>query len=252
MVSKFEKDVLKILNSFNNSITRHKAEYIIESIYDISQKDNLESILKWYEICKKDSQKSVVEEIPLNSCRSWNVTEESIKHDSNDFFEVVGVRVDETPGREVVSGWDQPMVKQVGFDGGILGLIRCYIDGLPYYLCDAKFEPGNPDVVQISPTLQATFANLKRAHKGKSPLFSELFFPEIHPDVEVLFNQWFSEDGGRLYLKRNKGLVINAPYQLVAPFLTERQRFLTLFQIKELLKIGSLVSPHLRSLISWM
>ena len=72
---------------------------------------------------------------------------------------------------------------------------------------EAKAEPGNPDGVQISPTIQATFSNLKQAHKGRKPNFYEFFKKfekfkdESDLDEGTLFIQWMSEDGGRLHLK---------------------------------------------------
>ena len=42
-------------------------------------------------------------------------------------------------------------IKQTGWDGGILGILRKRFDGVPHYLVEAKCEPGNPNMVQISP-----------------------------------------------------------------------------------------------------
>ena len=78
--------------------------------------------------------------------------------------------------REVEDGWEQPIVTQVGFDGGVLGLLRSKRNGVPYYLVEAKAEPGNPDKVQICPTLQATFSNINQNHGGRQPKFVDLFF----------------------------------------------------------------------------
>ena len=122
-----------------------------------------------------------IEDIPLDECRGWSINEDSgwISHDSGEFFIVQGVRVALSSNREVTGGWDQPMVTQVGFDGGLLGLLRKRIDGVPHYLVEAKAEPGNPDKVQISPTLQATFSNLKRAHGGNKPRYAEFLKDRI-------------------------------------------------------------------------
>ena len=60
---------------------------------------------------------------------------------------------------------------QIGFDGGLSGLLRRRINGIPHYLIEAKAEPGNLDKIQNSPALQATFSNLKKAHGGRKPKF---------------------------------------------------------------------------------
>ena len=88
-----------------------------------------------------------VEEIPLNECKNWIFGENKIYHESGEFFTIKGLRV-KTNIREAEKGWDQPIVEQTGFDGGILGLIRSEINGLPHYLVEAKFEPGNYELIQ--------------------------------------------------------------------------------------------------------
>ena len=230
-----------------------KTEFLVESLKDWSDLDSMDTIKTWFLSKKQEVSNSVtIEEIPLNQCTGWDVDDINISHNSGGFYEIIGVRVDQTNQREIKNGWDQPFVKQVGFNGGVLGLIRTKINNIPYYICDAKFEPGNPDVIQISPTLQATFSNLKKVHGGSSPYFSECFYPHIDENATIIFDQWFSEDGGRLYLKRNKGIVISLPFEMIENKLSDRYKPLTLFQIKELIKLNSWVSPHLRSLISWI
>jgi oxidase EvaA len=148
-------------------------------------------------------------------------------------------------------GWDQPMVTQIGFDGGLLGLLRKRIDGIPHYLIEAKAEPGNPDLVQISPTLQATFSNLKRAHGGKRPRFADLFEEPDKYNATVHFKQWMSEDGGRLHLKRNMGMMVEVDEEF--PIDQEQLPTFTwasLYQLKSLLKTNSWVNPHIRGIIS--
>jgi dTDP-4-dehydro-6-deoxy-alpha-D-glucopyranose 2,3-dehydratase len=230
-----------------------KTEFFVESLKDWSELDSIETIKDWFLKKQKEiSNQVTIEEIPINECKNWTSVEGKITHDSGGFYEIVGVRVGQTSDREVKNGWDQPFIKQVGLNGGILGLIRTKINNIPYYVCDAKFEPGNPDIIQISPTLQATFSNLQKIHGGSSPNFSEFFYPQADDDATTLLDQWFSEDGGRLYLKRNKGIVLSLPFEKIESKLSDRYKLLTLFQIKELIKLNSWVSPHLRSLISWI
>ena len=67
--------------------------------------------------------------------------------------------------REVKS-WDQPFIKQINYNGGIIGLVRSNING-KHYLIDAKFEPGNYNEIQLSPSLQATFQIISEFTKVK-------------------------------------------------------------------------------------
>jgi len=226
-------------------------ESVVESLKDWSELETIDSIKVWFQ---EEQEKCLmsVENISLMDCSGWLYNEEKgyIEHDSGEFFYVQGIRVKNTDDREVECGWDQPIITQVGYNGGLLGLLRKKINTIPYYLVNLKAEPGNPDKIQISPTLQATFSNLKRAHKGKKPKFSEFFETPELVGGKVLFNQWMSEDGGRLYLKKNKGMLVEIDDSVNLNGITSTYKWMTLYQIKFLIKENSWVSPHVRSIIS--
>nr|WP_143870071.1 NDP-hexose 2,3-dehydratase family protein [Catenovulum sediminis] len=247
--NKLEK-YISYLEDHNFEVTQLRAETQFESFRDWSVVGDLEMFSSWFLEQQKNCQMTI-EDIPLSECNGWNIDPETgwVSHKSGEFFVVQGVRVAFTADREVSGGWDQPILTQVGFDGGLLGLLRKRIDGVPHYLVEAKAEPGNPDKVQISPTLQATFSNLKQAHGGRKPKFSEYFeFPEKN-DGTVLFSQWMSEDGGRLHLKRNKGMLVEVPEDTQLEF-TGNFYWASLYQLKELIKQNSWVNPHIRGIIS--
>lgn len=248
-------DMVNSYSSFLTSINQEKGllyqEAVVENIKDWSELYSLDSIMEWF---KLEQQKCcmTVEDIPLSDCSGWSFDKHKgiFCHDSGEFFYVQGVRVKNTDGREVTEGWDQPILTQVGFNGGLLGLLRKKINNIPYYLVNAKAEPGNPDKIQISPTLQATYSNLKQAHKGNRPKFAELFENPESLDCQILFDQLMSEDGGRLHLKRNRGMIVEVNDDYELPEIDMTYRWLTLFQIKKLIKLNSWVSPHVRSIIS--
>ena len=162
-------------------------------------------------------------------------------HDSKSFFKIEGYRT-LNASREV-QYWDQPFVTQVGYVGGIIGLIRKKINGLPHYLVEAKFEPGNYNKIQISPSVQATYSNLKRVHKGKKNKLLKYLFKS-----KTLVKKLQSEDGGRFMKKRNLHWVVEINKEIDVDEL--QFRWLTLWEIKKLSKLKSIVSPHLRSIIS--
>ena len=103
--------------------------------------------------------------------------------------------------------------------------------------------------LQISPTLQATFSNLKQAHEGKKPMFSWFFESTQKSGANVLFSQWLSEDGGRLHNKRNKGMLVEVEEGTVIE-LPDGFIWLSMWQIKELLKEDAWINPHIRGIIS--
>jgi oxidase EvaA len=252
MKNNFNETVENIILAFkenNISLNRLQAEFICERSSDWSSV-SIDDTKDWF-IAEQDSCSMGLEKIDLNDCKNWSFDESKgvIKHSSDDFFEVIGVRVFSTKSREVTNGWDQPFLKQKGLDGGILGLLRYKIDNIPYYLVEAKAEPGNPDLVQISPTLQATFANLRQSHGGKKPKFSEYFEEENIPGTKIIFKQWLSEDGGRLYKKRNLGVLAEID-DISQLNISKSFRWVTLFQLCQLIKQNSWVNPHIRSIIS--
>ena len=243
-IKKFNKSVDEIKKLFPEN-----SNYLNEKIVEHSMCTNLfiekNDLLDWYK--KISSKKIDVEIINLNEMNSWELSNDKIMHNSKKFFQVKGLRVNNTE-RENQRSWDQPILEEINYDGGLLGLVRGLKNGLPHYLVEAKFEPGNYNQYQLSPTLQATFSNLSKAHGGRAPHYYELFKDYSDNLGDYSFSGWLSEDGGRLLNKRNFGLVktINIDnFELV----NENFNWVSLFQLKEILKSDAIVNPHLMRLM---
>ena len=231
----------------SDSISR--IETMLESIRDDNQINKLDYVIEWFNKKRKESD-MVVKEIGINELDKWNVniTTGDITHDSGGFFEVIGVKVTNTFDREVgKKGWTQPMIAKN--PGGILGILMKRINGIPHYLLQAKAEPGNIDKLQLSPTLQATTSNLLKAHGGVKPLLAGYFDEENNPNT--IYAKWQSEDGGRFYLKSNYNMIVevkeNEDLKIPDSFI-----WVTLYQIKQLMKIENFVGPHVRGIISYL
>ena len=234
-------------NVDSDSISR--IETTIESIRDDNQINKLDYIIDWFNK-KREESDMVVEEVGINDLDKWSVdsTSGNIKHESGGFFEVIGVKVSNTFDREVgKKGWTQPMIAKN--PGGILGILMKRINGIPHYLLQAKAEPGNIGKLQLSPTLQATTSNLLKAHGGSKPLFAEYFDDGNNP--KIIYAKWQSEDGGRFHLKSNYNMVIEVKEdeELKIP---DSFIWVTLYQIKQLMKIENFVGPHVRGIISYL
>ena len=228
-----------------------RSEHHFECLKDRSIFHTLDEIREWF-IQRRESTTMSVEDIPLREAAGWTIDHDTgnIGHDSGDFFTVHGLRVRQTATREVGGGgWDQPILEQVGYDGGLLGIIRKRFDGVPHYLIEAKAEPGNYEIIQMSPTLQATFSNLRRAHGGRKPRFAEVFEEPESVGATVLYAQWLSEDGGRLHKKRNFGMLVEVP-DSYDPDLTEDFIWMSMYQIKACLHENAWVNPHIRGIIA--
>lgn len=167
----------------------------------------------------------------------------SMRHDSGKFFSVQGIRVNTNWG--IISEWEQPIINQPEI--GYLGIITKKIDGVLYFLMQAKIEPGNLNVVQLSPTLQATKSNYNQVHGGKRPPYLEYFNGEKR--VSVLLDQLQSEQGARFLKKRNRNIIVLVDSQEDLP-LHHNFCWLTLGQIKQFLGNDNLVNMDTRTVIS--
>ena len=226
-----------------------RIQTMLESIRDDNQINNLDYIIDWFNK-KREGSDMIVEEIGLDDLDKWSIDSNSgnVKHESGGFFEVIGVKVSNTFDREVgKKGWTQPMIAKN--PGGILGILMKRINGIPHYLLQAKAEPGNIGKLQLSPTLQATTSNLLKAHGGSKPLFAEYFDEENNPDI--IYAKWQSEDGGRFHLKSNYNMIVEVKEDenLKIP---DSFIWVTLYQIKQLMKIENFVGPHVRGIISYL
>ena len=226
-----------------------RIETMVESIRDDNQLYKLDQIIKWFNEKRKNSDMEV-KEIDINELEKWNVNEKTgnISHETGGFFEVIGVKVSNTFDREVgKKGWSQPIIAKN--PGGILGILIKKINGIPHFLLQAKAEPGNIGKLQLSPTLQATTSNLLKAHGGIRPKFSEYF--DNPKKVKIIYAKWQSEDGGRFHLKSNYNMIVEVDEdeELDIP---DSFIWVTLYQIKQLLKIENFVGPHIRGIISYL
>lgn len=138
---------------------------------------------------------------------------------------------------------EQPMIIQPEI--GYLGIICKMIDGELNFLMQAKIEPGNVNCVQISPTIQATKSNFTRAHGGKLPTYFEYF--ENSKQYTVLYDQIQSEQSARFYKKRNRNMIMLIEDEIQV---YENYKWMTLGQIKELMKIDNLVNMDTRTVLS--
>lgn len=155
------------------------------------------------------------------------------------FFSIKGIRrfVDE----QFVG--EQPIILQPEI--GYLGIICKKINGMLHFLMQAKIEPGNVNCVQISPTIQATKSNFVRAHGGALPKYFEYF--EHSSQYHVIYDQIQSEQAGRFYKKRNRNMImlLDEDVPVHSGF-----AWMTLGQIKELMKIDNLVNMDTRTVLS--
>lgn len=192
--------------------------------------------------CRNLEVKVNIEKIPFADMAMWHSKADgSLHHDSGRFFSIIGIDVKTDYGTR--SHWQQPVINQP--EVGYLGILTKEIDGVLYFLMQAKIEPGNVNCVQISPTLQATKSNFTCVHAGKKPNYLDYFVNAT--SQEIILDQLQSEQGARFLRKRNRNIIIKVECDV--PVL-EDFRWMTLGQIKALMAEDNMVNMDTRTVLS--
>ena len=205
-------------------------------------KKEINSIVKWI----KEQNEIVnisISKVPWKYLDKWffDKVDGNLRHDSGKFFSIDGIRINTTWGN--IHQWEQPIINQPEI--GFLGFIVKEIDGILHFLVQAKIEPGNVNHVQLSPTLQATRSNYQQTHGGKKPLYLEYF--QNVKNEQILLDQLQSEQGARFLKKRNRNIIIKVDEDIE---IYNNFVWLTLGQLKALIKLDNIVNMDTRTVIS--
>jgi oxidase EvaA len=200
-------------------------------------------ILEWVKSRSSLNQYSVKFR-PLENLKGWDFepTTGNIFHASGNFFRVEGIDV-KIKGH-VTQAWQQPIILQPEI--GVLGFIAQKFEGVLHLLVQTKMEPGNINLIQISPTVQATKSNYSQAHGGRKPAFIEYF---LNCNMGcVLVDQLQSEQGSRYLKKRNRNVVIQMPDDFVIDC-SEDYKWVTVGQLQKLMRFPNVVHLDCRSIL---
>ncbi|MFG3138422.1 NDP-hexose 2,3-dehydratase family protein [Streptomyces sp. NPDC048211] len=145
-----------------------------------------------------------VDKIPFADLKGWHLAPRTgnLVHSSGRFFTVEGLHVRTTTG--LFPEWHQPIIRQP--EVGILGILAKEFDGVLHFLMQAKMEPGNPNLLQLSPTVQATRSNYTRVHRGSPVRYVEYFTGPQRG--AVLADVLQSEHGSWFFRKKNRNMVV--------------------------------------------
>jgi dTDP-4-dehydro-6-deoxy-alpha-D-glucopyranose 2,3-dehydratase len=183
-----------------------------------------------------------VDRIPLAKLDGWafDQTTGNLFHQSGKFFSVEGIDV---VSNDPDSRWRQPILVQP--EAAILGIIAKEFDGILHFLLQAKMEPGNPGLVQLSPTVQATPSNYTRVHRGGEVSYIDYFIESGRCNILVDVLQ--SELGYWFWRKANRNMIV-----AVTEDVPLRPEFcwLTLGQIGALLRRDNTINMDTRSILS--
>lgn len=189
------------------------------------------------------AQRYTVRPVPLDSLAQWHRDPDTgdLRHDSNGFFTIAGlaVRTDQ-PWRP---NWSQPIIVQP--EVGILGILVKEFHGVLHCLMQAKMEPGNVNGIQLSPTVQATRSNYTGVHRGRRTRYLDFFAPQ--PRSGVLVDVLQSEQSSWFLHKRNRNTVVETTQDVPEH---DDFRWLTLGQIRRLLRTSNLINMDARTVLS--
>ncbi len=240
-VSLLYEDLRKIL--YFDGIDKN-IDFFISSLTEYNPYYETNELKDWI---KTINQKQFfnVTEIPLNEMKEWYFDDKTndLKHSSGGFFSIRGLKVETNMGE--VNSWSQPVIYQPEI--GVLGIITKKINGILYFLLQAKAEPGNINTYQISPTVQATRSNYLQIHGGKPTQYLDYFIGD--KKSTVLIDQLQSEQGARFYRKRNRNVIVRIKNNDEID-LGDNYRWFTLGQIYKLCQIDNTINMDTRSVIS--
>jgi oxidase EvaA len=203
-----------------------------------------QEFVEWVEE-RRRAHRFEVSRKPLANLSGWSFETDTgdLAHRSGMFFRIEGIEVTTSFGR--VARWMQPIINQP--EVGILGFLTQKIDGVLHFLVQAKMEPGNVNLLQLSPTVQATRSNYKGVHGGSRPLYLDYFLDRTASCFHV--DQLQSEQGSRFLRKRNRNMIVE-----VLPGHTVEEhpdfRWMTLGQLFDCLNVDNLVNMDSRTVLS--
>jgi oxidase EvaA len=209
---------------------------------DDKAESDMPSVLSW--LTRLKCQTEVKTRLqPLNEVAGWSLTDGVIKHESGEFFSVVGVDV--TASNREVAGWSQPLIYSV--DGGIIGMVSQMRRDVLHFLIQGRVEPGLIDVVELAPTVQCTPSNYLNGTHLPLPAFVELF--QSQSREQIRFDSKLSDEGGRFYHSQQRHLVIEVDAGLNVE-LPPDYCWMTLRQIQECARFSNLINIELRSILA--
>jgi dTDP-4-dehydro-6-deoxy-alpha-D-glucopyranose 2,3-dehydratase len=201
-------------------------------------------ILAWREALRK-SIRFNSGLIGLGQLRDWSCDEHgNIRHRSDQFFSIEGARVRGGAVREVAS-WDQPIMTQPG--GELFGMLARETPGKGVeFLLQAIAECGNIDVLQIGPSIQNTWPNVRGERMGPPPI-SDVF--AARAGVRIVYQANQTEEGSRFWMRSNRNIVAFIDDERVIDTDLKMFYWASLSQIKELALMDNMLSPFVKAIL---
>ena len=196
------------------------------------------ALVDWIERSRQTNDMTV-ERITFRDSEEWRLDDGRIVHRTGGFFSIVGLGSGESASDEIT----QPMIHQPEI--GLLGFVTHGTGDDMRVLVQSKAEPGNVNLVQAAPSVQATRSNYLRRHGGLPTPLLDLF---DDTGGEVLADSLQSEQGTRFLGKYNRNMTVRvdrAPEDL-----PDQLRWFPVSELLESMHLDSFVNTDARSVVA--
>ena len=198
----------------------------------------IDNLLSWYTKQKTQWEIEVTKK-PLCQLEGWSINKMAVESNPR-YFSVIGVEV--TAGTREVTHWMQPLLKDSNI--GLLAFVCQEINSVLHFLVQAKVEPGNMDIIELSPTVSCSNYEFVKTIAERPFLFDEV----MSRDAQVMYDSLQSEEGGRFYMIQNRNMIVEIPETMKVE-LPYNFTWMTLAQMKEFMRYG-MFNIEARSIIS--
>ncbi len=237
-----EDEVINQLKPFDlldlkTTLSHHGKKYL-KSFVSNESVFTIEDLLSWYTKQKTQWEITVMKK-PLCQLEGWKINKMAIES-SDRYFSVIGVKV--TAGTREVTHWMQPLLKDPNV--GLLAFVCQEINGILHFMVQAKVEPGNLDIIELSPTVSCSNYEYRKNNNDKPFMFDAVFDSQS----TIMYDALQSEEGGRFYQIQNRNMIVEIPEsdKVELPY---NYTWMTLAQMKEFMRYG-MFNIEARSLIS--
>lgn len=237
-----EDEVINHLEPFDlfdlRATLSHNGKKYLKSFVSKKSVNTIEDLLSWYTKQKTQWEIEVTKK-PLSKLEGWKINKMAVES-SDRYFSVIGVKV--TAGTREVTHWMQPLLKDSNI--GLLAFICQEINGVLHFMVQAKVEPGNLDIIELSPSVSCSNYEYRKNNGNKPFMFDAVFDAQ----TKVMYDALQSEEGGRFYQIQNRNMIVEIPESVYVE-LPYNYTWMTLAQMKEFMRYG-MFNIEARSLIS--
>ena len=216
--------------------------FLVSALTEYNPFMKTKDFMDWF-FSRQEAHRFNIEQIKFKELEKWSFDPSSgnLSHESGKFFTIEGIWVNTNVGP--VREWSQPIINQPEI--GILGILTKKFNGVLYFLVQLKMDPGNINLIQLAPTVQATQSNYTRVHQGSATPYLEYFLDKS--SSKILVDTLQSEQGARFLRKRNRNIIIET---LEPVTVLDDYCWLTLGQIQKLIQNDNIVNMDARSVLS--